>query len=199
MSRRNPHVEALSYCHPVDYYRGRDAGAAIRYLVRRPASKSNPAAGGWHSLPHEMRVGNAELFKAAAEVRTKALWGDARRRGKRLWKNKAFWCTSYVHLLISPQNREELSVEDFRYLARPWIVDGNGEELPHFGAIHVDGRRGPHLHLLIVRDKISARELRDLKARTGTLAIRLERGRVPERVPERERTPERSIEYGRER
>lgn len=198
MPQRNPHVESLSYCHPRDYYRGRDAGAAIRYLVRRPASKANPAAGGWHSVPQGLRLGDAKRFKEAADLRTKGLWEDARRRGKRIQKNKAPWCVSYLHLLLSPKNREELSVEDFRELARPWLVDGNGEELPHFGAIHVDGLRGPHLHLLVVRDKLEPGELGRLKASTGALALRLERERLPERERAQERERAREYEIERE-
>lgn len=184
----------LTYCHPCDYYGGRNAGAAVRYLVRRPASKADPAAGGWYSIPPRMRLGDARRFAEAADTRTKELWDYARRRGKKLRKIKAPWCASYVHVLVSPKNREGLSVEDFRDLARPWALDGNGDVVPHFGAIHADGRRGPHLHLLVVRDRPSKGELAALKARTGALALRLERERAPERIPERERTPERTPE-----
>jgi hypothetical protein len=188
--RIEPHIEGLSYCHPRDYYRGRDAGSAIRYLVRRPASKADPAAGGWRSVSEELRLGDAKRFKEAADLRTRELWEDARRRGKRLSKNKAPWCVSYLHLVLSPRNREELSVDDFKEIAKPWVVDGNGEEVPHFGAIHTDGRHGPHAHVLVVRDKLKPRELGRLKARTRTLATLVER----DRVPRRERTREREIE-----
>ena len=198
MVREVPHVVELSYCHPCDYYGGRNAGSAVRYLVRRPASKSDPAAGGWRSIPPRMRLGDARRFAEAADTRTKELWNRARRRGKRLGKIKASWCTSYVHILVSPKNRGGLTVEDFRHLAGPWTLDGNGDVLPHFGAVHTDGRRGPHLHLLVVRDRPSKGELAALKARTGALALRLERERAPEWVPERtqerERTPERTPE-----
>lgn len=204
MTQRNPHIEDVSYVHAAHYYDGKDAAAAIRYLVRRPGNKMDPR-NGWHSIPRSHRLGNAEAFKAAADSRTKKIWEDAKRRGKTILKNRAPWCASYLHILISPQNREELSVEELKALARYWTVDGNGEELPHFGAVHTDGRSGKHLHLVVARDKIDKRELRELKSRTDALAIRLERERSPERerVRERERAPEReqrreqTIEYER--
>jgi hypothetical protein len=196
VTRKNPHIEDVNYVHAAHYYDGRDAAAAVRYLVRRPGNKMDPR-GGWHSIPRSHRLGNAEAFKAAADERTALIWEDARKRGKTLIKNRALWCASYLHILLSPQNREELSTEELKTLARYWTVDGNGEELLHFGAVHTDGRRGKHLHLLVARDKIDRRELRELKSRTDALAIRLERGRTPERerVPERHR--EQTIEYER--
>lgn len=187
MALKNPHIQDVSYVHPKDYYGGRDAAAVIRYLVRRPDDKRDPAGGAWRSVPRGHRVGDAKAFKVAAEERTRAIWDDAKRRGKTLAKNKAYWCTSYLHVLISPATRDALSPASLKALARPWITDGNGDTLPHFGAIHTDGRRGKHLHLVVVRDKLDARELRDLKAKTDGMAMRL----GPERTMDREMSRER--------
>ncbi len=186
MALKNPHIQDVSYVHPKDYYDGRDAAAVIRYLVRRPDDKRNPAGGAWRSVPREHRVGDAKAFKAAAEKRTRAIWNDAKSRGKTLAKNKAYWCTSYLHIVISPANRGGLSPASLKALARPWTADGNGETIPHFGVIHTDGRRGKHLHLVLVRDKLDACELRDLKAKTDGMAMRL----GPERTLEQEMSRE---------
>ncbi len=202
MVRNNPHIQDVSYVHPQDYYDGRDAAAVIRYLIRRPEDKRDPSGGSWRSVPRGHRVGDAKAFKAAAEERTRAIWTDARRRGKTLEKNKAYWCTSYVHVLISPANRDALTPAGLKALARPWTTDGNGESIPHFGVIHTDGRRGKHLHLVLVRDKLDACELRDLKAKTDGMAMRLGPDRTMEREMSREREQttefETAMEQGRE-
>lgn len=188
----------MSYVHPKDYYDGRDAAAVVRYLVRRPNDKRDPAGGSWRSVPREHQVGDAKAFKAAAEERTRAVWDDAKRRGKTLAKNRAYWCTSYVHVLLSPAKREDLAPANLKILARPWTTDGNGETIPHFGAVHTDGRRGKHLHLVLVRDKLDKRELRDLKSRTEGMAVRLGRERTmgPMEMG-RGRELERATELGR--
>lgn len=200
MARQNPHIENASYVHPKDYYDGRDAAAVIRYLVRRPDDKRNPAGGSWRSIPRSHRIGNANAFKTAAKERTRTIWDDAKRRGKTLERNKAYWCTSYLHLLISPSNRDDLSLADLKALARLWTTDADGEPVPHFGAVHTDGRRGAHLHLVLARDKLEASELRELKAKTDGMALRLGRERSMERelelTAERERSMDREEGMG---
>lgn len=176
MDGSQPHIMNVSYVHPADYYDGRDAGAVIRYLVRRPADKRNPSAGGWWSIPRELRVGDARAFTEAANERTRHACGFAKARGKGLSKNRAVWCTSYLHVLISPANRGELDPEQLTALAEVWTVDHHGETLPHFGAVHED-RNGKHLHVVIARDRIGREELKGLKTRTGGLAMELGRDR----------------------
>jgi hypothetical protein len=119
---------------------------------------------------------------------------DAERRGKDLSKNKARWCTSFVHLVMSPARRAKLSDEDFRRLAEPWVRDAEGRTLPHVGAVHREG--GGHLHLAIVRDKFSVGELKALKDRTDGLAMSL--GLEQKLEQERELALGGAAEMGRE-
>jgi hypothetical protein len=168
----NPNVWDASYQHPAGY--DRSAFRLVVYLFRRPDDKQSASSGSsWGTVPKERRLGDARAFIRAANARTKEIREDARQRGKELRKNKARWCTSFVHLVMSPANRAELSAEDFRRLAEPWVRDAEGRELPHVGAVHREG--GGHLHLAIVRDKFSRDELEALKERTDGLAMGLER------------------------
>jgi hypothetical protein len=166
----NPNVWDASYQHPAHY--DRSAVRLVVYLFRRPDDKQSAGSGSsWATIPKERRLGDARAFIRAANARTKSIREDAERRGKDLSKNKARWCTSFVHLVMSPANRAKLSDEDFRRLAEPWVRDAEGRALPHVGAVHSEG--GGHLHLAIVRDKFSRDELEALKERTDGLAMSL--------------------------
>jgi hypothetical protein len=186
-------VEDVSYQHPAGYDR-----AAVRlvvYLFRRPDGKKGATREStWATVPEERRVGNARAFIRAANERTRTIREDAAKRGKDLSRNKARWCTSFVHLVMSPSNRAGLSDEDFRRLAEPWVRYSGGRTLPHVGAIHREG--GGHLHLAIVRDKFSREELEVLKDRTAGLAMSLGLEQKLEQV--RELAREGAAEMGRE-
>ncbi len=174
MGRKNPHVEDVSYQHPAGY--DRSAVRLVVYLFRRPDDKKNATREStWTTVPRERRLGDAKTFIRAANTRTRELRKDSASRGKNLGKNKARWCTSYLNVVLSPANRGRLSDEDFRELAEPWIRDASGEQLPHVGAIHREGKGKAHLHLGIVRDRFSKPELKFLKQETDGLAMILER------------------------
>jgi hypothetical protein len=181
----NPNVWDASYQHPAHY--DRSAVRLAVYLFRRPDDKQNAGSGSsWSTVPKERRLGDVRAFIRAANARTKEIREDAERRGKDLSRNKAHWCTSFVHLVMSPAGRAKLSDEDFRRLAEPWVRDAEGRALPHVGAVHREG--GGHLHLAIVRDKFSRVELEALKERTDGLAmsLRLEQKLEQERELARE-------------
>jgi hypothetical protein len=189
----NPNVWDASYQHPASY--DRSAVRLVVYLFRRRDDKQNASSGSsWSTVPKERRLGDARAFIRAANARTRKLRKDAESRGKDLAKNKARWCASFVHLVMSPSNRAELSDEDFRRLAEPWVKDAEGRELPHVGAVHREG--GGHLHLAVVRDKFSRDELEALKERTDELAMSLER--KLERKLERELAREGAAQMERE-
>ena len=178
MGLEDPNVWDASYQHPAGY--DRSAVRLVVYLFRRPDDKQNAGSGSsWSTVPKERRLGDARAFIRAANARTRELREDAERRGKSLFKNRADWCTSFVHLVMSPSNRAKLSDEDFRRLAEPWVRDSGGQMLPHVGAVHREG--GGHLHLAIVRGKFSREELGALKERTDGLAMSLERKLEKER------------------
>ncbi len=173
-------IEDASYVMAKDYYEGRDAGHLIRYLWRRPESKQAPSAGGpasWYTLPQEQQIGNAESFTAAANVRTSAVFAWHRNKGTDIKQNFAPWATSYVHVVLSPDSRNDLTTEQIASLVEPWITDGRGEILPHVGAVHTDGRRGQHVHIAIARDKFDRGELEGLKQSTRGMTRELERER----------------------
>jgi len=179
----NPNVWDASYQHPASY--DRSAVRLVVYLFRRPDDKHSAGSGSsWGTVPKERRLGDAKAFIRAANARTREIWQDAESRGKDLKKNKAPWCTSFVHLVMSPANRAELSDEDFRRLAEPWVRGSGGRTLPHVGTVHREG--GGHLHLAIVRDKFSREELEVLKERTDGLAMGLEQELEQERELARE-------------
>ncbi len=198
MALENPNVWDASYQHPAGY--DRSAVRLVVYLFRRPADKQSAGSGSsWSTVPKERRLGDLRAFIRAANARTKEIREDAERRGKDLSRNKARWCTSFVHLVMSPSNRARLSNEDFRRLAEPWIRDSGGRTLPHVGAVHREG--GGHLHLAIVRDKFSREELEALKERTDGLAMSLERKLEQERELAREGAAEmerEELSYGLE-
>lgn len=190
MAQENPHIQEVSYQHPHSY--DYSAARLVRYLSRRPLDRGNPGPESqWATVPEERTFGDAEAFKAAANARTKEIREDAQRRGKDLSKNKARWCVSYLHVVLSPANRAELSDEDFGELLRPWVSDGGGGEVPYFAAIHREEPGREHLHVALARGKFEADELRSLKDRTDALAMSFER--------EIEQTPERDNEQSMER
>ena len=193
MGRRNPHIEDVSYQHPAGY--DRSAVRYVVYLFRRPDNKSNATKdSSWTTVSGERRLGDAKAFIRAANGRTREIREDASQRGKNLGKNKASWCTSFVNVVLSPANREQLSDEDFKQLAEPWIRDVDGRELPHAGAVHREGEGKAHLHLAIVRDKFSREELKDLKRETDGLAMGFEREQEREHEREHEHEHERELE-----
>ena len=172
MGQENPNVWDASYQHPVSY--DRSAVRLVVYMWRRPDDKRNARASSrWRTVPKGRRLGDARSFICAANERTREIREDAEARGKNLSKNKARWCCSFVHLVLSPANRAELSDEDLRRLADPWVRNVEGRALPHVGAAHREG--GGHLHLGIVRDKFSKDELQGLKGRADGLAMALGR------------------------
>lgn len=135
MGLENPNVWDASYQHPARY--DRSAVRLVVYLFRRPADKRSAGPGSsWSTVPEERRLGDARAFIRAANARTRELREDAASRGKDLARNKARWCASFVHLVMSPANRAKLSDEDLRRLAEPWIRDSGGRDLPHVGAVH---------------------------------------------------------------
>ena len=191
--RKNPHVEKASYQHPASY--DRSAVRYVAYLFRRPLDKNNATKySTWTTVPKERRLGDAKSFIRAANVRTRELWQDAKQRKKKLSKNKARWCTSFVNVVLSPANRERLSDEDFKRLAELWIRDPEGQDIPHVGAIHREGGGKAHLHLGIVRDKWSREELSLLKLETDGLAMSLEREHEHEHEHQRQLEIEPEIE-----
>jgi hypothetical protein len=172
---RNPHIEDASYQHPAYY--DRSAVRLVVYLFRRTEDRKNASReSGWETVPKERRYGDARAFIKAANARTRELREDAERRGKQLRKNKARWCTSFVNVVLSPANREDLSDEDFGALLGPWVRGADGDELPHVAALHRERGGRVHLHVGIVRDKFSREELKLLKKETDALAMELERG-----------------------
>ena len=191
MGRRNPHIEDVSYQHPAGY--DRSAVRYVVYLFRRPNDKSNATSNSsWNTVSRERRLGDAKAFIRAANERTREIREDAEQRGKKLGKNKARWCTSFVNVVLSPANRDQLSDEDFKQLAEPWVRDADARELPHVGAVHREGEGKAHIHLAVVRDKFSRDELKDLKRETDGLAMSL--GREHEHEYERGRHLERELE-----
>jgi hypothetical protein len=189
----NPNVWDASYQHPAGY--DRSAVRLVVYLFRRPDDKQSASSGSsWSTVPKDRRLGDVRAFIRAANARTKEIRQDAESRGKDLSKNKARWCTSFVHLVMSPASRAELSDVDFRRLTEPWVRDSSGQTLPYVGAVHREG--GGHLHLAIVRDKFFREELEALKERTDGLAMSLGLERELER--ERELAREGAAEMERE-
>ena len=174
---KNPDIENASYVMAKDYYEGRDAGHLIRYLWRRPANKQAPRTGGrgsWYTIPANHRLGNAESFTAAANARTSAVFVHHRKKGTQIGQNYAPWATSYVHVVISPRSRDDLTAEQIAALSEPWITDQNGEIMPHVGAVHTDGRRGQHVHIAVARNNFESGELEALKVATRGMARELE-------------------------
>ena len=172
MALKNPSVWDASYQHPASY--DRSAVRLVVYMWRRPDNKQNAHSGSrWTTVPRDRRLGAAKCFIRAANDRTREIREDAEKRGKDLSKNKAAWCCSYVHLVLSPSNRAELPDEALLRLADPWVRDAEGRAMPHVGAVHREG--GGHLHLAVVRDKFAKDELRALKGRADGLAMALGR------------------------
>jgi hypothetical protein len=101
MGLENPNVWDASYQHPAHY--DRSAVRLVVYLFRRPDDKQNAGSGSsWGTVPKQRRLGDARAFIRAANARTREIREDAERRGKDLAKNKARWCTSFVHLVGEP-------------------------------------------------------------------------------------------------
>lgn len=124
MALKSPNVWDASYQHPAYY--DRSAVRLVVYLFRRPDDKNSASANSsWNTLPNERRLGDAKGFIRAANARTKELREDARRRGKNFAKNKAPWCCSYIHLVMSPSSRARLpvSLHQIPHLHRHPVVD----------------------------------------------------------------------------
>ena len=110
----------------------------------------------------------------------------------------------YVHVVISPENGERLTDEDFRHISREWTQDGQGGEYPHVGAVHRDsgsegrGEGHDHMHLLTARDKFSKDDLEERKERSEELLRDIERFRGIERDTGRDTGREREGERDRD-
>ena len=97
----------------------------------------------------------------------------------------------FTSVVISPE-KDGLSDRDFEELYRPWVLDREGRELPHYVALHRD-TNVPHLHVLTARHKYSSRELEELKQQT------YQRLRERERFAQLRRGRNRPSEQKRER
>jgi hypothetical protein len=108
-------------------------------------------------------------------------------------------------VVISPENGERLTDEDFRRIAREWTHDEADREHPHVGAVHRDsgsegrGEGHDHMHLLIARDKFSRDELRERKEISEELVRDIERFRDAERDAGRDAERSTELDGGRER
>ncbi len=201
MARENPDVFDVSYTHPAKA--DRSPARIVRYLTRRPLDRDRPTREGeWQSLPEGRVFGDPEVFKGAANRRTRELREEARRRGKDLSKNKSARCCSYLHVVLSPSRRAEFSDRDFGALLEPWVKDANGRDLPFFAAIHREEEDREHVHVLVARDKIERkRELPRLKERTAEIVREIERelDLEQEMDQELERMEERGRRQGKDR
>lgn len=158
-------VVKVRYTHPSSKASpGQSPGRAVRYLTRRPEQGQEATReADWNSLPDDQILGSPEAFKTAATERTREIreryepGGD--KEGKDLSRvkgDKATWCTGYLHIVISPEGREDYTPEDFAAHAEPWIDDAEGGEAPWFAAIHYDDPEGPKMHLCVARDRFAA-------------------------------------------
>lgn len=207
MAQVNPHIYDVHYTRPTSGTQS--ASKAVNYLSRRYEEKEtdNDREDGqepgrdssWYTMPEDQQTGNAERFKEEAKRRSREKIESAQERGKDLDQDHSPGNVSYVHVVISPASRDEMSNEDFESLKEPWIRDRQGNVHEHYGAIHRDDPEGPKMHLLIARDRIDKkRELPEMKEQTAELIARRDREREQERSPGREQGQERSQEQHRE-
>lgn len=156
-------------------------------------------------------MGDRERFVEEANRRRDEKRERAASEDKNLFKDRSSGAAQYVHVVISPENGDRMSDEDFHRIAREWTHDESGREHPHVGAVHRDsgstgrGEGHDHMHLLIARGKFSREELRERKDLSNELARDIERFRGlereygPGRESERQTGRERDPEDGRDR
>jgi 1,2-phenylacetyl-CoA epoxidase PaaB subunit len=183
----SPNVYNVSYTHAA----GSDGSAArgARYITRRPEEreegKEPTRESGWREIEH---VGNKEQFIEEANRRRDEKRERAEESGKDLSKDKSPGSAQYLHVVISPENSERMTDEDFKEIAKEWTRDETGREHPHVGAIHRDSDHD-HMHLMIARDKFSKEELGERKEASEEVVRDIERYRGMDREPEREKEP----------
>lgn len=141
-------------------------------------------------------IGNKEQFIEEANQRRDDKRERAEESGKDLTKDKSPGSAQYLHVVLSPENSERMTDEDFKEIAKEWTRDEAGREHPHVGAIHRDSDHD-HMHLMIARDKFSREELGERKEASEELVRNIERYRGLDRVPEREREPARESDKDR--
>jgi hypothetical protein len=167
--------------------------------VEREEGKEPTRESEWREIEH---TGDKERFVEEANRRRDDKRERAEEEGKDLSKDRSPGAAQYLHVVISPENGERLTNEDFRHLSREWTHDGEGGEYPHVGAVHRDsgsegrGEGHDHMHLLIARDKFSKDELEERKECSEELVRDIERfrgiGRDAGRDTGREKDAERS-------
>lgn len=190
----SPNVYNVSYTHAA----GSDQSAArgVRYITRRPEEreegKEPTRESEWREIEH---TGDKERFIEEANRRRDEKRERAEESGKDLSRDKSPGSAQYLHVVISPENSERMTDEDFKEISREWTRDEVGVEQPHVGAIHRDsrGEGHDHMHLMIARDKFSKEELTERKEASEELIRDIERCRGLDREPEREK------ELGRDR
>lgn len=160
----SPNVYNVSYTHAS----GNSGGASrvARYITKRPDLSREEREQGveptresdWREIQH---VGEKERFIEEANRRRDDKRERAEQEGKGLSKDRSPGAAQYVHAVISPENGERITDEDFHRIAREWTNNEAGREYPHIGTVNRDsgsqgrGEGHDHIHLLIARDKFS--------------------------------------------
>lgn len=164
----SPNVYNVSYTHAAGNSGSASRGA--RYITRRPGEREEgrepTRESEWREIEH---VGDRERFIEEANRRRDDKRERAEENGKDLGRDRSPGASQYVHVVISPENGERLTDEDFHRIAREWTCDEAGREHPHVGAVHRDsgsegrGEGRDHMHLLVARDKFGRDELGERK------------------------------------
>jgi len=190
----SPNVYNVSYTHAAGGTLGTARGA--RYITRRPEEreegKEPTRESEWREIEH---VGNKEQFIEEANRRRDDKRERAEESGKDLTKDKSPGSSQYLHVVISPDNAERMTDEDFKEVANEWTRDEAGREQPYVGAIHRDSDHD-HMHLMIARDKFSKEELGERKEASEEVVRDIERYRGLDREPQHERESERGSDSG---
>ncbi|MGI9049845.1 MAG: relaxase/mobilization nuclease domain-containing protein [Rubrobacteraceae bacterium] len=184
-----PNVFNVSYTHAAGS--DQSAGRGARYITRRPDLSREDREEGreptreseWREIEH---VGDRKRFVEEANRRRDEKRERAERDGKELSHDRSSGAAQYMHVVISPENSERMTDEDFKSIAREWMHDEAGKEYPHIGAVHRDSSHD-HMHLLIARGKFGRQELEDCKDRSEEVVREIERFRGIERDTGRER------------
>src|SRR5829696_424540 len=200
----SPNVYNVSYTHAAGSSQSASRGA--RYITRRPKEREEgrepTRESTWREIDH---TGDKEIFVEEANRRRDEKRERAEGEGKDLARDRSPGAAQYVHVVISPQNGERLTDEDFRHISREWTHDGEGGEYPHVGAVHRDsgsegrGEGHDHMHLLIARDKFGRDELAERKEISEDLVRDIERFRGIERETGRDTGRDAGREKGAER
>lgn len=196
-------IYEVSYTHVAS--NSQSAARAARYITRRPEERGENGReptreSDWREIEY---IGDREQFKEVAGRRREEKLESARERGTDLSRDRSAGAASYLHIVVSPENRgHEMRDQDFYRLAEQFTRAEDGRQYSHVAAVHRDGDHDhDHLHILVARDKIPGKELEQAKDRCDEMIrdIERERGIERHREPEREhqRQPER--EPSRER